>query len=341
MRPSEGLLWFVRRLGFFGREAFTCLFQAFLQHGDQVNDLGWRMLGGAAGRRLAAKLDLFVNEIHQRMAIIIRVLAGSHSLLMRSTNSVAISSSRVPMSSLPGIWSEEGLISSRKMHQFEQEHVLLGLDGGEVLAGFDDHLGDPRLARPAERLAQQSIGFGAFLLRFEIVRFVEENRINLFERHKLDDLDALSRLDVSPAEVLVLQDDKLSLFILIAFDDLVPRHLFGIGFGDAAVIDGAEIILAQQAKGQLLALRGRVQRDWDVDQAEANRAFPNRAHLFVNSPAGKAEVSLRAAEKSGQVAPTDMGGGIEREQILWPPAARPLIGLSEESILPFLAMLAR
>ena len=47
----------------------------------------------------------------------------------------------------------------------------------------------------------------------------------------------MSRFDIHAREVLFLEKHELSLFILIAFDDLIPWDLFPVDFGDTLVVD--------------------------------------------------------------------------------------------------------
>ena len=57
--------------------AFAGLFQALLQHGDQVDDLGWRALrGGFPFGRTSAAFDLFLDQVEQGMLVIVVVLSG-------------------------------------------------------------------------------------------------------------------------------------------------------------------------------------------------------------------------------------------------------------------------
>ena len=60
------------------------------------------------------------------------------------------------------------------VHQFKHESLFLRLDGGEVLAGFDDDLGNADLAGIDERLAQEHIGFFAALGGLHVIRLVEQ-----------------------------------------------------------------------------------------------------------------------------------------------------------------------
>jgi len=45
--------------------------------------------------------------------------------------------------------------------------------------------------------------------------------------------------------------------------------------------DRAVVALAEKVKAQVLSPRGRVERDGHIDEAETNRAFPNRSRGSV------------------------------------------------------------
>src|SRR5262249_16715725 len=61
-----------------------------------------------------------------------------------------------------------------------------------------------------------------------------------------------------------------------SFGDLIPRNLPVVGFGDAFVFDRALIARPQKAKLDPLRFgRSRVKAYWNIDEAEADSAFPN------------------------------------------------------------------
>ena len=101
----------------------------------------------------------------------------------------------------------------------------------------------------------------------------------------MNDVHRLGRLDIDAGEVLVLQNDEFPLLVFIAFHDLVPRHLFAVGLGHALVIHRAVIRSAKQAKLQFLAPQRGKQGDGDINQTEADRAFPDGSHDAQFTPA--------------------------------------------------------
>jgi hypothetical protein len=71
---------------------------------------------------------------------------------------------------------------------------------------------------------------------------------------------------------------ELALVVLVALDDLPPRHLDAFGAAHAVVLDRRQIRAVELAEPDLFGgLAGRVQTHWDVDKADTDRAFPDRA----------------------------------------------------------------
>jgi hypothetical protein len=64
---------------------------------------------------------------------------------------------------------------------------------------------------------------------------VEKHGIDFLEFHKVHNLHALGRFDIRPPEIL-LEHHKFALFAFVPLHDLILRHPFAVGFGDALVI---------------------------------------------------------------------------------------------------------
>src|SRR2546421_10306134 len=108
-----------------------------------------------------------------------------------------------------------------------------------MLARLNDDLGDAYFAGLVERFAQESVSLGPGLLRLQIVRPVEKHRVDFLQRHKFHDLDGLGSLYIRPTKVFLFEHDKLPFLIFIAFDDILPRNLLSVGFGDTLILNWA------------------------------------------------------------------------------------------------------
>src|ERR1700688_1390086 len=104
------------------------------------------------------------------------------------------------------------------------------------------------------------------------------HRIDFIKIDKILDVHRLRRFQIDALKIFVFQDDGLPFLVIITFHDLVPWHLFAVGFRDPFVIDGTQIFRPQQAKSKLLFPRRRIKGDGNVDETETDAAFPNCAH---------------------------------------------------------------
>ena len=131
------------------------------------------------------------------------------------------------------------------MHQFKNKNTVLRLDSGQVLARFDHDLGDANLVRVLQRVAQKRVSFVAALLRLKVVWFVKKHRVDFFLIHEVLDVDGLSGLEINSLKIFILEQDVFPFLVLVTLNDLIPGHFLAVFFGNAFVIYGAQIALAQ------------------------------------------------------------------------------------------------
>ncbi|MNC43834.1 hypothetical protein D3C75_927150 [compost metagenome] len=105
-----------------------------------------------------------------------------------------------------------------------RQAVLQHTNGGQAAFGADRNLGNPDLACLAHRFHQQPVSIGARLVRRQVVGLLEINRVNLRQIHKIEDRNTFTALLGQLVQLLFVEQDKLSFFILIAFADLFPAH---------------------------------------------------------------------------------------------------------------------
>ena len=148
-----------------------------------------------------------------------------------------------------------------------------------MLAVTNDNFGDSDLVRAAKRLVQDGVSFFPALLRLQKIGLIEKLRIHLFQIDEIRDVDGVSGLDSNLLEILLFHDDITAAFVLEAFYDLIGRDFFGIGLSHLFVFDRAEIARSKLPETNLLLTRGRVNRHRDINQPEANTAFPDRTHI--------------------------------------------------------------
>jgi hypothetical protein len=114
-------------------------------------------------------------------------------------------------------------------------------------------------------------------LRLQIVWLVEKYRVDLFLFDEVLNIDSLRGLQIDSLKIFILQNDVFSLLVFVAFHDLVPGDFLAILFGNTLVIHGTQIAFAQQTELEFLASGGGIKSDWDINQPEADAAFPDCA----------------------------------------------------------------
>src|SRR5438477_6891324 len=176
------------------------------------------------------------------------------------------------------------------MHQLENEKQSVRLHRRQVLPICDHDFCNAYLARSAQRLVQERVRFFAAFLRFEEIRLVEEFRIHPLKVDKVRDVDRVRGFDPHFFEILVAQDHIAPALVLETFYNLIGRHFFHVGLGDLLVFDRAEIGLAQLPKTELFFAGRRINGDRNINEAEADAAFPSWTHnqspLLVRPGAG-------------------------------------------------------
>src|SRR5437763_8318453 len=137
-----------------------------------------------------------------------------------------------------------------------------------MLPRFDNDFGNADLATFFQGLPKQRISFLAFLLRLEIIRLVIENRIDLIDFDKLDDLNTLCRFHIGAAKILLFQNDEFALLIFVSLDDFLPRHFLAVGFSHSLIINRTQVAFAEQPEFKTLAPGRWIQRNGDDNEAE-------------------------------------------------------------------------
>src|SRR5215813_1954434 len=85
-------------------------------------------------------------------------------------------------------------------------------------------------------------------------------------------------LDAHLLEVLILHHNITTALVFEALHDLVGRNFLGVRFRNLFVFNGTEIAGTKLPETKLLFSRGGIDRHWNVNQPEANAAFPDGAH---------------------------------------------------------------
>ncbi len=150
------------------------------------------------------------------------------------------------------------------------QHDLIALrhERAQTLTRADHDLSDGHASCSAKRLAKERVGFGARLLRREVVRRLEVAHRDLVGTHRAEHVDRARRSHVGGGEVVVGERDPSAVLELVAFDDGSPRHLFAGALVDAPVVNCREIARVEQMKREVVRRGCREETDGNRDESE-------------------------------------------------------------------------
>ncbi len=166
----------------------------------------------------------------------------------------------------------------------ERQRLLTSADRDEVLLGPQHEAPEGGAIGLGHHLRQQPVGaHGAVGLagRDQVVRVVEVDRVDLVERHERLDLDRPRLLRVGGAQLRIGDDDLLAVE-LVGVADVLVGDLLLVLRADAAGLDGHVIGGVQLAEVQVEVAHRAGQADRHVDEAEVQRARPQRPRHLVS-----------------------------------------------------------
>src|SRR2546429_5229962 len=143
----------------------------------------------------------------------------------------------------------------------------------------DDNLGNTDLARPAECLMQNCVGFFPTLSRLQEIWSVEELRIDLFQVNEVGDVNGMRRLDSHFFKVLILHHNIIAALIFEAFYDLIGGDFLRVGLRDLFISVLAEIAGTKMPEAYVFLPGRRRKRHRKVKQSAADAPLPPRAPM--------------------------------------------------------------
>src|SRR2546423_834961 len=132
----------------------------------------------------------------------------------------------------------------------------------------DDDLSDTDRSSCPNCLAKQRVRFLAAFCGHEVVRRLEVPGVDLVLLDEIEYVDCPGLLECRSLEIFVGEYDELSLLVLVALDDLVPRNSFAVSLTDALVLDGRKIFLVQEAKADVVGADCGLQLHRDIHEPE-------------------------------------------------------------------------
>ena len=98
----------------------------------------------------------------------------------------------------------------------------------------------------------------------QIVGFIEVYRIDFLLIDEILDVYGLSCLEIDALKIFIFQDNVFSLFVFVAFDDVIPRYFLAVLLCHALVINRAQILRAQEPEFQFIFADGGVEGNGNV-----------------------------------------------------------------------------
>src|SRR3954454_5403928 len=159
-------------------------------------------------------------------------------------------------------------------HGVQHEDALAHAHGRERFPLPDGDLGDGHLAGVLQRVPQQHVRPDGRAVRLEVVGLLEVDGVDLVLVDELQHLDLAAGGQGKFLEVLLGEDDQLTVGQLVALGDVAVLDLFTVDRADPLVLHPAAVDDVDLVEPDVLVLGGRVELDADADEAERNRPAP-------------------------------------------------------------------
>ena len=159
----------------------------------------------------------------------------------------------------------------------QHERVVDDFQRCQVLRLADDDLGDAHPAGLLQRLAQQRVRVLRALLRRQVVGRLEVPIVDVVAFHEIHDRDRLVLVHRGGLQIFLRQDDVAALFVLEAFDEVLPGHRLPLPLAHPLVPHRRLVARVQHPEFGTVIADGCVQLHGNRDESEGNRAFPDGA----------------------------------------------------------------
>ena len=163
-------------------------------------------------------------------------------------------------------------------HRGQREHAFAAANAHQSLPRAQHEAPQRGFADVPHRLTQQRVGAGCALVAgHQQVGAIEIQGIDLLCWHESLDVDRPAPSRRCRRQVPVGEQDPTIVRELIAFRDLLPRHLLLLGGAYPARFDRRAVRGMKLAEVHVAVAHPAVERHRHVDQAEAQRTRPQRS----------------------------------------------------------------
>ena len=148
-----------------------------------------------------------------------------------------------------------------------------------IVHGHFRHAVIARLLQSGEK---QRVGFLAAFIGRHVIGAFQINRIDVFAFDELENLHHARGFRRHLADIFLVNDNVLTLFVLITFHDLVARNRLVFGLTEKDLLDARMILFVELIKADGFATRGREQADGKRNKSEREMPLPGAGcHIFV------------------------------------------------------------
>ncbi len=253
--------------------------QAFLEPLHQVHHLG-RTRGGFRSQVDGLSFCFLFNQLEHSLPIFVPVSAGIKRIagdrLDELRRQLELGAGRF----LVGFgqfleWPDLVLI----VHPVQQQAAADRTDEVQTVLASPHILGQRHPFHVLHGLGEQLVGFFSLLLRTEIVRAFEIDRIDGAQRHELKNLHGVALRRLQPVQLVRIDADILILGDFVAFHQFFVLHLALTRGAVPLLFDSAAAGRMQLVEVNVLLVDGRVDSYWDSHQAEGDmRRFELPSH---------------------------------------------------------------
>ena len=160
-------------------------------------------------------------------------------------------------------------------HRLEHERAVDRTDRDQRLLRPEHEAPDRDLPELLHHVGEEAVGLGVVLVGNEVVRLLEEDRVDVGEVDEVLDLDLAGRLRLERGDLLGLDHHVLAGLELVALHDPVVRDLFARLLRHPPQADAGAGAFFELVEADVLGPRRGDHPDRHGDEAEADRSGPN------------------------------------------------------------------
>src|SRR5688572_5404757 len=114
----------------------------------------------------------------------------------------------------------------------------------------------------------------ATFVRKQVIRLIEVAIVDGISGNEVGHLHAPILFDRRGFEVLFREDHVAATFVLVAFDEIFPRHRCAITLADALVLDRRSILRVKQPELRTILANRGMELNWNSDETERQASAP-------------------------------------------------------------------